>query len=88
MNNSRWGAPTVIQPKNNGTVRFLSNFRKLNQIIHRKPFTIPKIQDMLLNLDIFEYASSFGLKMGYYHIEFSPGTKHIYTIIITWGKYK
>ena len=26
--------------------------------------------------------------MGYYNIEFSPGTKKICTIVLTWGKYE
>ena len=34
------------------------------------------------------YASSLYLNMGYYHIEISPGYKHIYTIVLPWGKYK
>ena len=68
-NCSYWGAPTFIQPKKNGTVRFLSNFRKLNQRIRRKPLPIPKVQDMLLNLEGFTYALSLDLNMGYYHIE-------------------
>ena len=69
-------------------VRFLSNFRKLNQRISRKPFPTPKIQDMLLNLQGFMYASSLYLNMGYYHIELSPGAKHIFTILLSWGKYE
>ena len=32
-NRSEWLSPTFIQPKNNGTVIFLSDFRKLNQRI-------------------------------------------------------
>ena len=69
VNRSEWGAPMFIQPKKNGTVQFLSNFRKLNQIIRRKPLLIPEIQDMLLNLEGFTYTSSLDLNMGYYHIE-------------------
>ena len=40
--------PTFIIPKKNGTVRFISGFRELNERIKRKPFPIPKIQDLLL----------------------------------------
>ena len=42
VNISEWGAPTFIQPTNNVTVRFLSNFGKINQIICRKPFSNTK----------------------------------------------
>ena len=30
VNISEWGSPTFIQPKNNGTVQLLSDFRKIN----------------------------------------------------------
>ncbi len=30
-NDSQWGAPTFIIPKNNGTVRFISDFCELNK---------------------------------------------------------
>ena len=30
INNSQWAAPTFIIPKNNGTVRLISDFRELN----------------------------------------------------------
>ena len=84
VNCSEWGAPTFIQPKKNGTVQFLSNFRKLNQRIRRKPFPIPKIQDMLLSLEGFTDASSLYLSMGYYHTELSPGSKHLYNTVLLW----
>ena len=50
INDSEWGALTFIQPKKNGTIRFLSDFRELNKRIKRKPYPLPKIQDLLLNL--------------------------------------
>ena len=88
VNRSEWAAPTFIQPKKNGTVRFLSDFRKLNQRIKRKPFPLPKIQDMLLRLEGFTHASSLDLNMGYYHIELSPSAKQLCTIVLPWGKYE
>ena len=57
VSRSEWGAPTFIIPKKDGTVRFISDFRELNKRIRRKPFPIPKIQDMLLNLEGFQYAT-------------------------------
>ena len=88
VNWSEWGAPTFIRTKKNGTVRFLSDFRKLYKRIRRKTFPIPKIQYMLLNMEGFKYASSLDLNMGYYHIESSPGYKWLCTIVLPWGKYE
>jgi hypothetical protein len=53
VNQSEWAAPTFIIPKKDGSVRFISDFRELNKRIKRKPYPIPKIQDMLLKLEGF-----------------------------------
>ena len=76
INISEWAAPTFIISKKNGTVRFISDFTELNKIIRRKPFPIPRIQDLLLKLEGFKYASSLDLNMGYYHIELFTNTRN------------
>jgi transposase InsO family protein len=88
INNSEWAAPTFIIPKKNGTVRFISDFRELNKRIKRKPFPIPKIQDLLLKLEGFKYATSLDLNMGYYHINLCPMSKRLCTIVLPWGKFE
>ena len=86
LNLSEWGYTNLIQPKKNGAVRLLSDYRKLNQRIGMKPFPIAKIQDMILNPEGFEYASSLDLIMGYYNIELLPGDKQLCTIVLPGGK--
>ena len=88
VNRSEWAAPSFIIPKKDGTVRFINDFRELNKRIRRKPFPIPNIQDMLLNLEGFQYATSLDLNMGYYHIELSPNSKRLCTLVFPFGKYE
>jgi len=88
VNRSEWAAPTFIIPKKDQTVRFILDFRKLNKRIKRKPYPIPKVQDMLMRLEGFKYASSLDINMGYYHIELSPNAKCLCTIVLPWGKYE
>ena len=88
VNRSEWAAPTFLIPKKDQTVRFISDFRELNKRIRRKPFPIPKIQDLLLKLEGFTYATSLDLNMGYYHIELTPNSKRMCTIVLPWGKYE
>jgi hypothetical protein len=64
VNQSEWAAPSFIIPKKDGTVQFINNFRELNKWIKRKPFPIPNIKDMLLNLEGFQSATSLNLNMG------------------------
>ena len=88
VNRSEWAAPTFIIPKKDGSVRFISDFRELNKRIRRKPFPIPHIQDMLLNLEGFQFATSLDLNMGYYHIELNPNSKRYCTIVLPFGKFE
>ena len=48
---------------------------------------MPKINDMLLKLDRFQYATSLDLKMGYYHIQLIKNAIKLCTIILPWGEY-
>jgi Reverse transcriptase (RNA-dependent DNA polymerase) len=43
---------------------------------------------MLLKLEGFKYATSLDLNMCYYHIELSPHSKQLCTIVLPWGKYE
>ena len=88
VNRSEWAAPTFIIPKKDGTVRFISDFRELNKRIKRKPYPIPKIQDLMLKLEGFQYGTSLDLNMGYYHVELSPDSKKLCTIVLPFGKYE
>ena len=88
INRSEWAAPTFLIPKKDRSVRFISDFRELNKRIKRKPFPIPKIQDLLLKLEGFQYATSLDLNMGYYHIKLDPESSRLCTIVLPWGKYE
>ena len=86
--NSEWAAPTFIQPKKTGDVRILTDFRRLNDCIIRKPFPLPKIQELLQKLRNFKYATAIDLSMGYYHIPLSKAAQKLCTTILPWGKYR
>ena len=88
VNHSQWAAPTFIISKTDETVRFISDFRELNKRIKRFPFPIPKIQDLLLKLGGFQWATTLDLNMGYYHIEICPASRKYCTIVLPWGKYE
>jgi hypothetical protein len=88
INHPEWGAPTFIIPKKDSSVRFISDFRELNKCIKRKPYPIPLIQDILLKLEGFKYATSLDLNMGYYHIKLDPQSRKLCTIVLPWGKYE
>ena len=55
VNRSEWAIPSFTVVKRDGiTLRSIADFRELNKRIKRKPFPIPKIQEMLLKLEGFQ----------------------------------
>ena len=88
INNSEWAAPMFVIPKPDGTLRSLADFRELNKRIKRKPYPIPRIQDMLQKLKGFQWTTSLDLNMGYYHILLNPDARRYCTIVLPWGKYE
>jgi transposase InsO family protein len=85
---SEWASPTFAIAKKNGTIRVVSDFRKLNSLLQRHPFPIPKIGDMIRTMEGFTFATALDLNMGYYHIKLDADAQKLCTIIFPWGKYK
>ena len=65
VNRSEWAFHSFIIPKKDQTVRFINDLRELNKRIRRVPFPLPKIQDLLLKMEGFTYATALDLNMGY-----------------------
>ena len=49
---------------------------------------MPKINEMLLKLEVLRYDKWLDLNKGYYHIRLTEGVSNLCTIIPPWGKYR
>jgi hypothetical protein len=78
---SEWAAPTFIQAKKTADVRILTDVRRLNEQIRRKPFPLPKISDLLRKLSGFKYDTAIDLSMGDYHIPLDLEAQKLCTTI-------
>ena len=86
-NESEWGSPLFAQYRaKTNCVRFLSGFQNLKRVLKHKPYPMPKIRDILLNLDVFQYAMSLDLNMGYYCILLNGQAIKLCTIILPWER--
>jgi hypothetical protein len=63
----------------------VSDFRKLNESLHRAPCPVPKIQDLLHELKGFMHAASLDSNMGCCHIELNPDAQKHCTIVTQQG---
>ena len=85
--NSKWASPTFILSKKNGTVRFLTDFREVKNRLIQTHWPFSQIITVLQELEVFMWATSLYLNMGYYHIRLDRDSQKIYTILLPWGKY-
>ena len=87
--NPKYGMPVFPVPKKDNTIKFVFEARVLNAKIKRKPYPIPKTQDLLQRLGGFTYASSLDLNMGYWHIELDEKSSKYCKIVLPYpfGKY-
>ena len=88
VNRSEWACPMFTISKPDKSLRSLADLRELNKRIKRKPFPIPKINDLLQKLEGFYLATSLDLNMGYYHIGLTPYASSLCTVVLPWGKYE
>jgi hypothetical protein len=88
VNRSEWASPMFTVSKKDKTLRSIADLREVNKRISRKPYLIPKIQELLRKLKGFLHITSFDLNMGYYHIRLTPHASSICTVILPWGKYE
>ena len=52
------------------------------------PYPMPEIQDMLLKLEGFQWATTLDLNISYYNICLDDSSKKLCTLIFPWGKYE
>ncbi len=69
-------------------MRFVTDFRRVNKNIVRKPYPIPRISETMQQLvDGFQFATALDLNMGYYTIQLdAEESKDITTIVTEFGK--
>lgn len=81
------GSSLFVRPKKDGGIRFLTDFRKLNEQLIRKPFPLPNIDDIIWRMQGFTYATCLDLNRGYYHFVLDDSSQKLCGIILPWGRY-
>ena len=69
-------------------MRFITEYRRLNQKLIQKPYPLPRIGETMQQLEGFQYAAALYLNMGYYTIIISPTSQYMTTIVTEFGKFR
>ena len=66
--NSDWSSPSILVLKPDGTLRFCTDFRKLNSLTKTDSFLLPRIEDCIDRVGRAKYVTKFDLLKGYWQI--------------------
>jgi len=83
-----WAFPTFAVPKKDGSIRIVTDFRRLNEVIKRVPFPMPTLSQLIHKLHGFTFVSAIDLYKGYYHFLLDEQAKKLCTTILPWGYYR
>ncbi|RVW66686.1 Transposon Ty3-I Gag-Pol polyprotein [Vitis vinifera] len=65
---SPWGAPVLFVKKKDGTLRLCIDYRKLNRVIVKNKYPLPRIDDLFDQLKGAKYFSKIDLRTGYHQL--------------------
>ena len=85
---SAWAAPTFVVPKKDNRVRWVSDFRELNKLIKRKPFPMPRIQDIMNSRGKYKHFTKIDLSMFFFCFELDEESKELCTINTPYGLFR
>ena len=69
LSSSAYGAPVLFVPKPDGTLRMCIDYRPLNKITVKNKFPMPRIDDLIENLNGATYLSTLDLAAGYHQLK-------------------
>ncbi len=85
---SKWASPPIPVKKKDGGIRIVIDFRKLNQVTVREPFTMPSIDDILSHLGNVTILSKIDLLKGFYQVPMEESSKQYTAFTCLQGKFQ
>ncbi|KYO42099.1 hypothetical protein Y1Q_0002741 [Alligator mississippiensis] len=82
---SDWRSPIVVVPKPDGKIRLCVDFRKVNAIVKFDAYPMPRVDELVENVDQARYISTLDLTKGYWQVPVAPEDQEKTAFAILWG---
>lgn len=85
---SPWSSPCILTPKPDGSWRFVTDFRKVNEVTKTDCYPLPRINTLIDQVGDAQYVSKFDLLKGYWQIPLTERAKDISSFCTESGLYR
>lgn len=85
---SPWASPCLLIPKPDGTFRFCTDYRKVNQVTVSDSYPLPLIEDIIDSIGCAKFISTVDLLKGYYQVGLTDRAKIISAFITPFGLFQ
>jgi len=85
---SPWSSNVVMVRKQDGSMRFCVNYRKVNELLKKDKFPLPKIDTCLDTLNGCQYYSSCDLRWGYWQTEIDERDRYKTAFVTRKGQWR
>ena len=75
--NSNWSSPCLLVPKPDKSVRFCTDFRKVNNVTKTDSFPIPRIDDCIDSIGCAKFITKLDLLKGYWQVPLTDRAKEV-----------
>ena len=85
---SPWASPCLLVPKPDGSKRFCTDYRKVNEVTVPDSYPLPLIEDLIDQVGNAKVITTIDLLKGYYQIPLTPRAREISAFITSSGLYE